>query len=150
MVINTIYFGEVEVDENKIIVFDEGLLGFPELKRYLFMEDEGESPFCWLQSIDDKDVVFPIMDVSNYIADYEPVVDSEELERLGEAADDELMVYTIAVIPDNIEDLRVNLKAPVVINLNTLKAKQFVSNNDNYPIKYFIYKEIMKNKAGEQ
>lgn len=150
MIIKTKYFGDINVDENKVILFDDGVLGFPDLKKYLFMEsDDDANPICWLQSIDDIDITFPIMDVSSFISDYSPIVDNSEIEVLGEADDEDLAIYNIVVIPKNIEELSVNLKAPVVINLNTLKAKQVISNNENHQIKFYLYKELKQLKAGE-
>lgn len=150
MMIKTKYLGDIEINEDKIITFDEGIMGFPELKKYILMEtDIEESPFFWLQSIENVDIKFPIIDVSKFIGDYYPLVDNAEIDKLGKAEDEELAVYNIAVIPKNIEELRVNLKAPVVINLNNLKAKQIISNDERHPVKYYLYKELKKLKAGE-
>lgn len=150
MMIKTKHFGDINIDDDKIILFEEGILGFPDLTKYLFMESEEEnSPFCWLQSIEDVNIVFPLIDVIRFIPNYNPIVDNSELEPLGEALDEDLLVYNIIVIPQDAKDLTVNLKAPIVINLNTLKAKQVISNNEDYPIKYYLYKELKKRKAGE-
>lgn len=150
MNIKTKYFGEIEVDENKIITFDDGLIGFGDLKKYLFMEsDDAENPVCWLQSIDDVDITFSIIDVTKFIPDYAPVVSEEELAELGEAKDEDLIFYNTIVIPKEIEDMRVNLKAPIVINLNTLKAKQIISNDEKHIVKFYIYNELKKQKGGK-
>lgn len=151
MIIKTKYFGDINIDENKIILFEDGILGFPDYKKYLFMESGEEgSPFFWLQSIEDVDIVFPLIDVIRFIPSYNPVVDSSEIEALGDE-DDELAIYNILLIPKDkgAKDSTVNLKAPVVINLNTLKARQIISSNEEYPVKYYLYREIKKLKAGE-
>lgn len=150
MKIKTKYFGEIEVDENKVITFDDGLIGFGDLKKYLFMEsDDAENPVCWLQSIDDVDITFSIIDVTRFIPDYSPVVSEEELAELGEAKDEDLVFYNTIVIPKEIADMRVNLKAPIVINLNTLKAKQIISNDEKHIVKFYIYNELKKQKGGK-
>ena len=150
MIINTKFFGDINIDEDKIILFEDGILGFPDYKKYLFMESgEDGSPFFWLQSIEDVGIVFPIIDVTKCIPDDSPVADSAEIDSLGNA-DDDLAIYNIIIIPKHdAKDMTVNLKAPVVINLNTMKAKQIISSNEEYPIKYYLYKELKKIKAGE-
>lgn len=150
MNIKTRYFGDVEVDENKVITFDDGLIGFNDLKKYLFMESgDAANPVCYLQSIEDVDIIFSIIDVSRFIPDYAPSVSEEELESLGEIKDEDMLIYNTIVIPEKIEDMRVNLKAPIVINLKTLKAKQVISNDERYSVKYYIYNELKKQKEGK-
>lgn len=150
MNISTRLFGNVEIDESKIITFDEEIPGFAGLKRYLFMLNDETGPFYWLQSIDDTDIVFPIIDVLAYLPNYDPLITVDDLASLGKCENPEnIMVYNIVVIPEKIEDISVNLKAPVVINLETLKAKQIISSNEEYKIKYYIHKELESMKAGE-
>lgn len=150
MVIKTRFFGEVEINEDKVITFESGIPGFENLHRFLFMTSPKEgSPFCWLQSIEDTDTVFTIMDVFRILPNYNPVVDVDSMKDLGEfqELEDDIAIYNITCIPKDFKETTVNLKAPIVINLNTNKAKQIICNNDEYPIKFKVY-DIVK-KAGE-
>ena len=62
MTIQTKHFGELNIDENKIIIFPEGIPGFPDYKNiYLFLMRKTNSPFCWLQSIDDGSIAFALI-----------------------------------------------------------------------------------------
>ncbi len=143
MKIKTKFFGEVEIDESKVIMFKEGLPGFEDMKRFLFMTDEDEkSPFCWLQSIDDINIVFTLFNIFRVLPSYNPNVDIELLNKLGDIKEENLEIYCIANIPNDIKEMTVNLKAPVVINLDNNSAKQIICNNEEYPIKYYIYKEL--------
>lgn len=145
MNIETRFFGQIEIDNDKIIHFKDGIPGFENLTKFLFMTDKDDnSPFCWLQSIEDVDIVFTIFDILTVFKDYEPMVEEEYLESLGQFAKDDLAIYCIANISQNIEDMTINLKAPVVINLENRQAKQVICNNEEYPIKYYIYKELKK------
>ena len=56
----------------------------------------------------------------------------------------------LANISNNIEDMTINLKAPIVININNNKADQVICNNEEYPIKYYIYKEILGHHSNEK
>lgn len=147
MKISTRHFGDVEIEESKIIVFEEGIPGFENLKKFVFMNDlEKDSPFYWLQSIEDVDITFTMMDVFKFLSDYAPEIDDDLLSSLGERdADEDIVLYNIVTVPsNNLEELSVNLRAPVLINLKTFKAKQIITENENYAIRYYIYKELKK------
>jgi flagellar assembly factor FliW len=143
--LNTKYFGEIDYDVNKVITFPNGLPGFPDAHRFILMsENDPPDMFYWMQCVDDGDIVFTLMDVYRIMADYDPVVEPDELAELGDLSESPLEVYNIVVIPDDPKEMRVNLKAPVVINSITGLAKQVILENDNYPLRYMIIKEMEK------
>jgi len=151
MKLTTRHFGEIEVDEAKIILFEEGIPGFEKLKRFALFHNEGEaadndaeqeSAFMWLQCIDDGDIAFVLINVYMFVPGYAPRFDTTELERLGVCGDDELIIRNIAVVPERMEDISVNLKAPVIINARTQKGRQSVVQNDEYHIRHHIFREI--------
>jgi len=148
MKLKTRHFGEIEIDESKIIEFDSGLPGFENLKRFaLFSEDSDDDDgvkglFWWLQSVDSGETAFVLMDVLMVKEDYDPHVNEIELSSLGEYLPDDLLTFNIAIIPENLDDLTVNLRAPIIINTVTKKGKQVVVNDDQYAVKHYIYKEI--------
>lgn len=152
MVIKTRYFGEIEVDKNKIIKFENGILGFEHLQDYLFMTSPEEgNPFCWLQSIQDIDIVFTIIDIFKILPEYNPTVEITSMKDLGEfeKIEEDIAVYNIVKIPENYKDTTVNLKAPIVINLKTYKAKQIICNNEEYHVRFKIY-DILQKAGGEK
>ena len=151
MKIKTKFFGEIDINDDKVINFENGLPGFENLKKFSFMTDEDEnSPFCWLQSIEDIDIVFTLFNVFKFLPDYNPSVEIESLDKLGNTEEENLMIYCIAHIPNDIKNMTINLKAPVVINIDNNKANQFICNNEEYPIKYYIYKELLENRSNEK
>ena len=148
MRIQTKFFGEIEYEESGIITFPHGLPGFPDATRFLFMsESDPPDIFYWLQCVDDADVAFTLMDVYTCLPDYDPLVEPEELAELGDIADKPLDIYNIAVIPEDAKKMRVNLKAPIVINMEAGLGKQVIVNNEEYPIRYMIFEEIEKARA---
>ena len=143
--LTTFHFGEIEYDEQKIINFPDGIPGFPDDKRFLFMsEEEDEDTFFWLQSVDNGDVAFTLMNVYGVLPNYDPHVDEEEMKELGDVTDSPLEIYNIAVIPEDAKQMRVNLMAPVVINMEAGLGRQVVCTNDDYPIRYYIFEELEK------
>lgn len=145
MKIKTRFFGEIDIDDTKIINFKYGLPGFENLKKFLFMFDDDEnSPFYFLQSIEDLDIVFTLFDVIRFLPDYNPVTEVENLKDFEDIDEEDFMIYSIATIPQNVKEITINLKAPIVINLKNNNAKQIICNNEDYPIKYYVYKELKK------
>ncbi|MCL1845413.1 MAG: flagellar assembly protein FliW [Defluviitaleaceae bacterium] len=143
----TKHFGEISYDPEKIIHFPEGLPGFPEDQHFLLMsENEDEELFFWLQSTDNGNVAFTLMDVYKVLPDYDPQVEEEEIAALGELDDTPLLIYNIVVIPEYVRHMRVNLLAPVVINLNTGIGKQIICTSNEYAVRFMIFEELERAK----
>lgn len=146
MVVNTKIFGEIEVDESRFINFDGGILGFPELKRFMLIHDEessGTKLISWMQSIDEPGFAMPVIDPLRVKPDYNPEVEDELLSRLGDLDNDDLLVLTTVTVPHEIEKMTSNLKAPFIINASTMKGCQVILEDEQYLIKYPIY-DILK------
>lgn len=143
----TKHFGEVEYDENSTLTFPHGLPGFPEATHFLLMPDSSPNDlFYWLQCIDDGALAFALIDVYQIMPDYNPLVEPEEIKELGNLADAQLEIYNVAVIPEEIKQMRVNLKAPIVINTLTRKGMQVIVSNDEYSVRHYIFAEWEKTK----
>jgi flagellar assembly factor FliW len=150
---NTRIFGEIEIQDDKIIRFENGIIGFPNLKDFtlIFDSEKGDkTSISWLQSLNEPEIAFPVMDPLAIYPEYNPTVEDELLKSLGEITPDNLFVLVTVTVPTDIKELAVNLKAPIVINTDTKKANQLIVDND-LPIKYKIYDVIQseKEKAGE-
>lgn len=146
-------FGEIEIDESKIITFEDGIIGFPDMKKFTLIfdeEKEGRPSTSWLQSMDEPEIAFPVMDPLFVCETYNPSVEEELLKNLGTIKEDNLYVLVTVTVPQNIKELAVNLKAPIVINTDTRKASQIIV-EDDLPVRYRIYEilEEAKKKAGE-
>lgn len=141
MLVDTKYFGQINLEEDKIIHFENGLFGFEEYKDYtiLYDGDAQEKPFfSWLQCVTEKALAFPVVNPQSIKEDYDPVVEDGLLLPLGEIKQDDLVVLLLATVPKNVKDASVNLKAPVVINSGTRKGIQIVAENKDYEIKHSI------------
>ena len=146
-------FGEIEIDESKIITFEDGIIGFPDMKKFTLIfdeEKEGRPSISWLQSMAEPEIAFPVMDPLFVCETYNPSVEEELLKNLGTIKEDNLYVLVTVTVPQNIKELAVNLKAPIVINTDTRKASQIIV-EDDLPVRYRIYEilEEAKKKAGE-
>ena len=150
---DTRLFGEIDIDEEKIIQFEQGIIGFPDLQSFTLIYDEekkGKGAISWLQSMDEPELAIPVMDPLLMYSGYNPTVEEEVLKTLGDLTEENLFVLVTVTIPQKIEDIAINLKAPMVINSDTRKAKQIIV-EDDFPVNYKIYEQIKdgKGKTGE-
>jgi flagellar assembly factor FliW len=153
MIINTSRFGVVEIDDGKVIGFPGGLPGFPDLRgMVLISEDDAmEGDFMWMQSVDFPDIAFAIVNVYSIMPDYNPMAEREDLDDLGEVASDNLAIFNIVTIPEDVTKMTVNLRAPIVINHDTSIGKQIILNNEDYHIRHYVFDELkakIDEKAG--
>ncbi len=137
----TDYRGEVEYSEDDIILFQEDVYGFNDSKRYLLLSNaEKELPFYFLQSLDNKDYVLIVTNPFLFIDNYDFEIDDWTLEQLEIEKTDDVLVYTVVLIPEDVNDMTVNLRAPIIVNINNRKAKQIVL-DDEYPLRQKLAKE---------
>ena len=148
MKLTTRIFGEVDFEDSKIINFPNGIIGFPDLKRFTLMHDEeqGTGTIKWLQSIEEPGFAMPVIDPLIVCPDYNPQVDKNELLDIGELKDDDLLVLVTVTVPHDLTKMTVNLKGPFIINVADMKASQSIIDNDEYPVKFPIYDILQKNK----
>lgn len=148
MVVNTKVFGEIEVDESKLICFEDGILGFPELKRFMLIHDveNNGNLISWMQSVDEPGFAMPVIDPLRVCPDYNPEVEDELLKSLGDIKESELLVLVTVTVPSEIEKMTSNLKAPFIINAGNLKACQIILEDEQYLVKYPIYEVLKNNK----
>lgn len=151
---DTRLFGEIDIAEDKIITMETGMIGFPNLRRFalIFDEEKKQKSFSimWFQSMDDPDIAFPVVEPNGIRNDYHPTVSDELLHPLGRLTHENLYILTTVTVPKAVEDMSMNLKAPIIINTDTNRGCQLIV-EDDYPVKYKIYQLLKerKEKAGE-
>lgn len=142
MKIYTSRFGEIDIEEEKIIKFTQGLLGFFDIKRYIILDhpNRADVPFKWLQAIDEPDLAFVITDPLLFCPDYNPEIDEQDLRDLHIADVSECGIIVIVTIPYEAPDkMTSNLMGPVIVNLRTREAKQIVLRGEEYPLHYPLF-----------
>ncbi|MDE7320400.1 MAG: flagellar assembly protein FliW [Lachnospiraceae bacterium] len=134
MTIETDY-GTVDYKEEDLIIFSDGLFGFPDLKRYLFLslDEEAEDNLMLVMiSVDEPRIGFVIVNPLFLCPDYAPVLTPEELACLKVNDSEELAYYAICSMHSNYLDNTVNLKCPIVVNPETHCAIQVILENSPY------------------
>ncbi len=148
MLIKTKHFGEIEVDQEKILVFEEGLPGFENVKKFVLLDtDDPESPFKWLQSIDNPELAFAIVNPFMICRSYDFEIDDNAVEALGIRKAEDVVVYSIVVVPEDISKMTMNLKAPLIINARNNKGMQIVLDTDKYGVRHYILEELQRQEV---
>lgn len=130
MKIQTTRFGEIEVEEARVINFPKGLLGFSKYQRYVLIESsdasrpEDESYFWWLQSVDLPELAFVVTDPTMFVSTYKVPIHAEQMQALGLDSIDDAQVFVIVNKRDQV--LTGNLQGPLVVNVGSRCGEQLV------------------------
>lgn len=135
MLLETTRFGAIEVDEARVVCFQEGLPGFPEARRFALLEHSPESPFHWLQSVDDGALAFVVMDPILLDEKYLEAIPREALAELGLEEAAKAAVLVIVNIQRASRTITANLLAPIIINPQNKSGKQIILLGSGYQIK---------------
>lgn len=131
--IQTTRFGKIEIEEDKIIHFPQGLLGFPMQKHYILFEHKPHSPFFWLQSVDRPDLAFvltnPFLVEKDYLKD---VMEAEESLFQAVSGGQVSIFVLVTIPPGKVKDMTVNLIGPLVIEVDNRLGRQIVLPNSGY------------------
>lgn len=150
MKVNTRIFGEIDIEDEKIIQFVNGLVGFPDMVDFALIHDEEKGPggIAWLQSMQEPKFAMPVMDPLKIKDTYNPNVEDEWLKPLGEFGTDDMLVLVTVSIPSDVTKMTANLKGPIVINTSTRKACQVIAEGEECEVKFPIYEILKARKAG--
>lgn len=148
MLVKTKFFGEIELPDEKILTMDRGLIGLTEYKRFtiLYDCDKEESNICWLQSVEEPTLALPVVKPWLVKEDYNPIVEDELLNHIGELTEENLVILLTMTVPSDIKEMSVNLKAPIIINADTRRGVQIIVENQDYEVKYKVYDVLNQKK----
>ena len=144
MQIDTIRFGQVDIDESKLIKFEEGIPGLEEYHEYALLQFEDSYPIMWLQSTEDRGVCLPVLDTFAVIDDYVFDIDDADVKELELSGPEDLYVASVLVIPEDISKMTVNLAAPIIVNTATGKARQILLSGTDYNVRAPAFPDIRK------
>lgn len=135
-------FGRLEIPEEKTLAFPDGLLGFEECKRFALLEHAPETPFKWLQCLDDPDVAFVVLSPLEFVPGYAVELGRDDVVKLGLKDAREAAVYVLVVIPDDPSAMTANLQGPLVLNVERRVGRQVVLADGRYRTRHPILAEL--------
>ncbi len=136
MKVNTHIFGSIEIREDKVITFNDGLPGFEELRKFGIIETEEQGPFKHLQSLEDGNICFAIVDPYFFKKDYAPIISENYFEKLGGGEDTNFAIYSIVCLKTPLEESTLNLAGPILIHINNRLGLQVVTEEKMYKTKH--------------
>jgi len=137
LTVSTTRFGDILIEEDRVIHFPEGLLGFPDQKAYIIQQHKPGSSFYWLQSVDLPHLAFviinPFLGEKDYIKELPP---SDQSYFNGIEDGRTLALALVTIKPESVPPLTMNLVGPVIINLETRTGRQVVLSSTRYTCKH--------------
>jgi flagellar assembly factor FliW len=152
MLIKTKIFGDVEISDEKILTFEDGIIGFPDLKHFTLLHDEEkgtDAGIRYFQSIEEPAFAMPVMNPLMVCENYNPQVSDEFLSSLGNLKDENIVVLVTVTVPTDLTKMTVNLQGPIIINSDEKKGAQIIVEGNDYPVRYPIYDILKSRKDGE-
>ncbi len=147
MLVNTAVLGPVEVSADNIFHLPEGLYGFEGKSDYALITKQDEDvTLKWFQAVDSSVPCFVVFDPFEIVEGYDPVVEPSDLQYLNCKDASELLFLVIAVVPEDISGITVNLKSPIVINKRERRARQVILANQDYPIRFPLFPQPEENQ----
>lgn len=124
MKIMTSRFGQLEIEENKVIEMSDGMVGFDEDRFILLHPDKG--PFCWFQAVENPDLAFVVVDPTQFVPDYRVKLTQDEYDKLKLVPGDEIVLLSVVTMARDPRQITMNLQGPIVINPSGMIARQVV------------------------
>lgn len=149
MLIKSTRFGEIEVNDDLLVVFPDGLPGFSDEKQFAILPQGKDSPFAFLQSAANPDLTFVIVDPFAFFKDYNFELSDEIAQNMNLSEKNPPHVYNIVTLKDGIEQATANLLAPLIINPETKEAVQVILERTCYTTRHKLFPNGLPEKAGE-
>ncbi len=134
-------YGPLEINERQVITFPVGIFGFERLRQYALL-DAAQTGFYWLQSLEDTDLAFIMLNPYDLRSDYVLEVADEDLESIGYEQDEDILVFAIVTIPDDETKISANLQGPVIINRAAQLGRQSISLDPRWRTKHLLLDEL--------
>ena len=146
--VSTSRFGEIEVDEKKIVHFKDGIPAFEDEREFIILPYEEDSPYYFMQSVNSPDLAFLLTIPFLFFPEYSFEIDDATIKELEIKNYDNVFYYSMITIPNgSIRYMTANLLAPVVLNSENMQAKQVVLEKSNYTTKHRLFPEPAKREG---
>ena len=141
-------FGEIEVDEAKIVHFKDGIPAFEDEHEFIILPYEEESPYYFMQSLRSPDLAFLLTIPFLFFNDYSFEIDDETIKELDIKHQEDVFYYSMITIPNgSVRYMTANLLAPIVVNSENMRAKQVVLEKSQYTTKHRLFPESAKKEG---
>lgn len=147
MKINTAYLGEVEINEEKIITFEQGIPSFADEKKFILLPFSEGTPFFILQSVNTRELGFVVVSPFQFFQDYQVKLSDATLDALNIETEEEVAVFVILTVKEPFTNTTANLQGPIIINSKRQLGKQVVLSESNYKTKHLLIPEAVSQEG---
>lgn len=137
-------FGPVEIDDGSVIDFPEGIPGFNHLRKFAVVKCMQTEPIQWFQSVEDGHVALPVINPFLIKPDYSIEIADEDLEVISIRSEEDLIVFSVMVLPEDLHDMTVNLMAPILINIRDMIGCQVMMDGRDIPLRLPAFEMLME------
>jgi flagellar assembly factor FliW len=137
--------GKIEISEENLLTIPEGLFGFEDFTKFALVNSDYE-PFIWLQSTENPNLAFLIVDPFLISSNYETDIDDDTLAKIGIEKPEDIIIMTIVTVPSDGSPITANFQGPIVINKKNHKCLQVVLADNRWTTKVNII-EALKAKG---
>ena len=144
MVIDSSRFGEVEIADDAVLTFPDGLIGLPGT-QYVLLPHSSESPFYWLHSVEHPEIAVPVTSPWPFFGDYEVRVNDDDARRVSLEDPGKAEILVVVRASEALEDFTVNLAGPLVVNAEQRLGKQIINDTRGYAVRHPLFSEVELN-----
>ena len=134
-------FGTVEIDDSIVLVLEQGMIGFPDHRRYAILKQREDSVFMWLHSVDDPALAFPIVLPWVFYWDYEVDLSDSDMAAIGVERADQISIYCVVNVGADVRAATINLFSPIVVNNGDRRARQVINTIEGYSTRDRLFRE---------
>ena len=140
-------FGAMEIREDAVLTFPDGIPGLPAGTRWAFVAANDETPFFWLHSIDHPDVAVPVTSPWLFFGDYEVRISEDDALRLGLTGAGDAYIVCIIRAAESLADFTINLASPVIVNAAVRLGRQVINGTGGYAVRHLLFSEVALNEV---
>lgn len=148
MNINSITFGSIDINDDTVYTFPDGIPGLRGVKKYVILDREDAHPYRWLQAVEAPFFTLMIVDPAAIVPEYELTLQPEHLERLQLTKEEEAYFFCVVTLPEQYQDLTANLRAPLVLNTEKRLGLQVEVDGPDEWLKFRVYPVAKEQREG--
>lgn len=138
MKINSAQLGQLDYEEKDIIHFKNGLYGFEQYTKYLYIQNDSDSIFSYLQSTENQGITFIVVNGYETVNNFELKVSKKDLEEIKIEENDDVCSLLIVTVPKDVSRISVNLLGPLVVNAKERLGKQMISLDPSHTTRHYL------------
>ena len=145
--VNTHRFGEIDVDEERVVHFEKGIPAFEDEHEFLILPYDTETPYYFMQSLKSPELAFLLTMPFLFFPDYTIEIDDNTINDLNIKNQEDVTLYVMVTIPNgSVRYMTANLLAPIVLNTENMQAKQMVQEKTSYTTKHRLFPDSKEEK----